>query len=79
MAVAAADTAEVVCMAVVHVPVAAAAAAVVADTTAHLGGTASNANQLNRSASAEGKWRLSETRQAQVKHQFENYFIQKKC
>ncbi len=44
--------------------------AVVVDITAHLGGTASNANQLTRSASAEGKWRLSETRQAQVRHQF---------
>ena len=51
----------------------------VVDLTAHLGGTASNANQLTRSASAEGKWRLSETRQAQVGHHFENCFALKKC
>ena len=62
---AATDTAEVVCMAVVHVPVAAAAAAVVvavavvADTTAHLGGTASTANQLTRSASPTRHPRLA--------------------
>ena len=56
-----------------------AAAVVATDLTAPVGDNASTANQLTRSASAEGKWRLSETRQAQVGHHFENCFALKKC
>ena len=49
------------------------------DITAHLGGTASTATQLSRSASAEEKWCLPKTRQAQVRHDSENCFASKKC